>query len=197
MKVISYLAVGLMLTSALAFLGAVATENGVLSDTMGTWVQGIGTIAAFAAAVWAGRVPIRMEAARRRAVAADFIVGLADATEYVDQKTLEIRAPLTADDGPETVRAALAFDHGYAQGISRLLDLPLSQWPSHELYERTRQFMDEIGRLVRSVSENAAALKSPSPPPHMAEAAWRKVKKARENYILARDRLVEVLARVS
>lgn len=182
-----YLAAALGLASAAGILGAVATKHGALSDTMGTWVQGIGTLAAFAAAIWAGQVPMRLERERKRDKVRDFARAISDCIE------LAARTVGPALMHVENRELAGIFSWQMGTGFSdalRPVQAMLSEnvvdWPSHLLFVRTERVFDTIQQFVGVMAGRAGRIdlleRQDNPDSAGIEATWREIDRQRKTY---------------
>lgn len=150
-----------LLTAAGALVAAVpviasALVNGLTSSETASWIQAVGTIAAVLIAVWAAQAPLRHLAKDRSERRADYlqavVLSVMPAYLYLQPTMAKIRA------GDWSGFSALAreLDPGNTKALRRLLEEPVSNWPSAMLYVEAQKLLSVIDRYIDQVPKHAA-----------------------------------------
>ncbi|WP_332771689.1 hypothetical protein [Phenylobacterium sp.] len=143
--------IGLMIGTAI--LAATAGQSGILNSAMASWVQGLGTLGAIFAAIYAGQVPLRIDRDRRRDEHREFVTAVIDAAQYLDLQVERLRPHVAGRYADELAKDFTAHNHSRGRdAMDKLLDEPLTKWPSHILYIRTLKLTDTWITLFSTVN---------------------------------------------
>ncbi len=123
------------------------------SGEVAAWVQGVGTLAAVGAAIWAGLFPAMQSARQERSVRAEFAQ---DVTDVLDQAERAVVRVVEMVDEGDYRRAANRLEAirlmAIQAGIADLLRTPRSRWPSRRCYAD----MFTLNRMLVVLSDDEA-----------------------------------------
>ncbi|WP_312166660.1 hypothetical protein [Phenylobacterium sp.] len=128
------------------------------SAEVAAWVQGVGTLAAVGAAIWAGLFPAMRSARQERSARAEFAQ---DVTDVLDLAEKAVARVVKAVEAGDYRRAATALDTigqmAIQPSIADLLATPRARWPSRQCYGH--MFM--LNRMLAVLAGDEAAAAAP------------------------------------
>lgn len=134
-----------------------------------SWVQGIGTIAAFFAAIWAGTIPLRVQRDRSRA----FARAISHVANLAERDLNQINRFVLEEDGYSAWLMALNYvNGGLPETFGAILKMPFADWPSPELFVRVRQAHAKFEGLVKAVKKARDEDEMAAPVQGISPADW-------------------------
>lgn len=128
---------------AVGWVAGIARQNGLASPIAAAWVEALGTFSAVVVAVWAATASLTADARRRHQVRVDFVNALSDSSQLALTGVDAIRVAMS-NKPADFASKVLELKASDKAPLHKLLEAPLTDWPSPILYLRAARFAEAL-----------------------------------------------------
>lgn len=123
------------------------------------WVQGILTVATIGATAWISNSQWRRELRRRKLQHAQEINDLIDVVQYAQLSSGPLRSAIADRNAGHLWPAVHAWNESEAAAVlNRLLEMPVTDWPSPITMVRIRRYVSAVMALTKQAEDYASTI---------------------------------------